>query len=215
MHSIQVVRLMWNTIPHKQKYHQVVKIRWYFVMKYCNVFTFFVYMRLRRCSLICKIYADIMCRDSFDGDTKQCKFSYSSISTSFSLKCCDSKHIPQSPPIICHAPTASRREATRSCLTRWRPRLGENGKCWISKFSLNNITQILLHIMDYNIWNSFSLTDMRLFPVRNNTMLHLLAAVIWWPFSRCICRCLLIGGKLNSIKFLWRYLMSWINVNDT
>ena len=70
----------------------------------------------------------------------------------------------QSPPIICHAPTASRREATRSYPTRWRPRLGENGKCWISKFSLNNITQILLHIKDYNIWNSFSLTDMRLLP---------------------------------------------------
>ena len=50
---------------------------------------------------------------------------------------------------------------------------------------------------------------------RNNTMSHLLPAVIWWPSSRCICRCLLIGGKLNSIKFLWRYLMSWIKVNDT
>ena len=43
---------------------------------------------------------------------------------------------------------------------------------------------------------------------RNNTMSHLLPAVIWWPSSRCICRCLLIGGNLNSIKFLWRYLMS-------
>ena len=32
---------------------------------------------------------------------------------------------------------------------------------------------------------------------RNNTMSHLLPAVIWWPSSRCICRCLLIGGKLN------------------
>ena len=42
---------------------------------------------------------------------------------------------------------------------------------------------------------------------RNNTMSHLLPAVIWWPSSRCICRCLLIGGKLNSVKFLWRYLM--------
>ena len=72
----------------------------------------------------------------------------------------------QSPPIICHAPTASRREATRSYPTRWRPRLGENGKCWISKFSLNDITQILLHIKDYNIWNSFSLTDMRLLPLK-------------------------------------------------
>ena len=50
---------------------------------------------------------------------------------------------------------------------------------------------------------------------RNNTMSHLLPVVIWWPSSRCICRCLLIGGKLNSIKFLWRYLMSWIKVNDT
>ena len=50
---------------------------------------------------------------------------------------------------------------------------------------------------------------------KNNTMSHLLPAVIWWPSSRCICRCLLIGGKLNSIKFLWRYLMSWIKVNDT
>ena len=69
---------------------------------------------------------------------------------------------PQSPPIICHAATASRREATRSCLTRWRPRLGENGKRWISKFSLNNFTQILLHIKDYDIWNSFS--DTRLLP---------------------------------------------------
>ena len=37
---------------------------------------------------------------------------------------------------------------------------------------------------------------------RNNTMSHLLPAVIWWPSCRCICRCLLIGGKLNSIKFL-------------
>ena len=36
---------------------------------------------------------------------------------------------------------------------------------------------------------------------RINTMSHLLPAVIWWPSSRCICRCLLIGGKLNSIKF--------------
>ena len=43
-------------------------------------------------------------------------------------------------------------------------RLGENGKSWISKFSLNNITQILLHIKDYNICNSSSLTDMRLLP---------------------------------------------------
>ena len=50
---------------------------------------------------------------------------------------------------------------------------------------------------------------------RNNTMSHLLPVVIWWPSSRCICRCLLIGGKLNSIKFLWRYLMSWIKVNGT
>ena len=50
---------------------------------------------------------------------------------------------------------------------------------------------------------------------RNNTMSHLLPAVIWWPSSRCICRCLLIGRKLNSTKFLWRYLMSWIKVNDT
>ena len=50
---------------------------------------------------------------------------------------------------------------------------------------------------------------------RNNTMSHLLPAVIWWPSSRCICRCLLIGGKLNSIKFLWRYLKSWIKANDT
>ena len=50
---------------------------------------------------------------------------------------------------------------------------------------------------------------------RNNTMSHLLPAVIWWPSSRCICRCLLIGGKLNLIKFLWRYLMSWMKVNDT
>ena len=41
---------------------------------------------------------------------------------------------------------------------------------------------------------------------RNNTISHLLPAVIWWPSSRCICRCLLIGGKLNSIKFLWHYL---------
>ena len=46
---------------------------------------------------------------------------------------------------------------------------------------------------------------------RNNTMSHLLPVVIWWPSSRC----LLIGGKLNSIKFLWRYLMSWIKVNYT
>ena len=43
---------------------------------------------------------------------------------------------------------------------------------------------------------------------RINTKSHLLPAVIWWPSSRCICRCLLIGGKLNSIKFQWRYLMS-------
>ena len=50
---------------------------------------------------------------------------------------------------------------------------------------------------------------------RNNTMSHLLPAMIWWPSSRCICRCLLIGGKLNSIKFLWRYLKSWIKANDT
>ena len=50
---------------------------------------------------------------------------------------------------------------------------------------------------------------------RNNTMSHLLPAVIWWPSSRCICRCLLIGRKLNSIKFLWRYLKSWIKANDT
>ena len=28
----------------------------------------------------------------------------------------------------------------------------------------NDITQILMHIKDYNIWNSFSLTDMRLLP---------------------------------------------------
>ena len=48
---------------------------------------------------------------------------------------------------------------------------------------------------------------------RNNTMSHLLPVVIWWPSSLCICRCLLIGGKLNSIKFLWSYLMSWIKVN--
>ena len=39
---------------------------------------------------------------------------------------------------------------------------------------------------------------------RNNTMSHLLPAVIWWPSSRCICRCLLIGGNLSSIKFVWR-----------
>ena len=50
---------------------------------------------------------------------------------------------------------------------------------------------------------------------RINTMSHLLPAVIWWPSSRCICRCLLIGGKLNSIKFLWRYLKSWIKANAT
>ena len=50
---------------------------------------------------------------------------------------------------------------------------------------------------------------------RNNTMSHLLPAVIWWPSSRCICRCFLIGRKLNSIKFLWRYLKSWIKANDT
>ena len=28
---------------------------------------------------------------------------------------------------------------------------------------------------------------------RNNTMSHLLPVVIWWPSSRCICRCLLIA----------------------
>ena len=72
--------------------------------------------------------------------------------------------VAQSPPIICHAPTASGREATRSYPTRWQPRLGENGKCCISKFSLNDITQILLHIKDYNSWNNFSLTDVRLLP---------------------------------------------------
>ena len=27
------------------------------------------------------------------------------------------------------------------------------------KFCLNNITQILSHIKDYNIWNSYSLSD--------------------------------------------------------
>ena len=70
----------------------------------------------------------------------------------------------QSPPIICQAPTANRQRRWESYPTRWRPRLGENGKCWIWKFSLNDITQILLHIKDYNIWNSFSLTDMRLLP---------------------------------------------------
>ena len=83
------------------------------------------------------------------------------ISIQISLKYAPST---QSPPIICHAPTASRREATRSYPTRWRPRLGENGKSWISKLSLNNITQILLHIKDYNICNSSSLTDMQLLP---------------------------------------------------
>ena len=41
---------------------------------------------------------------------------------------------------------------------------GRKWKMWISKFSLNNIEQILLHIKDYNIWNSFSLIDMRLLP---------------------------------------------------
>ena len=60
--------------------------------------------------------------------------------------------------------TASRREATRSYPTRWRPKLGEKGKRWISKFCLNSITQILCHIKDYNIWNSYSLTDMWLIP---------------------------------------------------
>ena len=77
---------------------------------------------------------------------------------------------PQSPPIICHAPTVSRRKVMRSYPTRWQPRLGENGKRWVSKFSLNNITQILLHIKDYNIWNSFSLTDMRLFPQKQHNV---------------------------------------------
>ena len=69
--------------------------------------------------------------------------------------------VAQSPPIICHAPTASRREVIRHS---WWPKLGEIGKRWISKFSLRNITQILLYIKDYDIWNSFSLTDMRLLP---------------------------------------------------
>ena len=57
-----------------------------------------------------------------------------------------------------------RREATRSYPTRWRPKPGEKGKRCISKFCLNNITQILCHIKDYNIWNSYSLTDMWLLP---------------------------------------------------
>ena len=43
---------------------------------------------------------------------------------------------------------------------------------------------------------------------KNNTMSHLLPAVIWWPSSRYIYRCLLIGEKLNSVKFTWHYLMS-------
>ena len=34
---------------------------------------------------------------------------------------------------------------------------------------------------------------------KNNTMSHLLPAVIWWPSSRCNYRCLLIGEKLNSV----------------
>ena len=50
----------------------------------------------------------------------------------------------QSLTLICHAPTASRRKETwKSYPTRWRPELGENGNRWISKFSLNNISQIL------------------------------------------------------------------------
>ena len=61
-------------------------------------------------------------------------------------------------------PTSSHCKATRSYPTRWGPMLGENGKRWISKCSRNNITQILLHIKDYDIWNSFSLTAMRLLP---------------------------------------------------
>ena len=57
------------------------------------------------------------------------------------------------------APTTSRCEVTRSYPTRWQPKLGENGKRWISNFSLNNITvitQILRHIKDSlqnKIWN--------------------------------------------------------------
>ena len=61
-----------------------------------------------------------------------------------------------------HCPYASHRQATRSYPTRWRSKLGENGKRWISKFSLTNSTQILRYITADNIWNSYSLTYMRL-----------------------------------------------------
>ena len=91
---------------------------------------------------------------------------------------------------------------------------GRKWKRWISKFCLNNVTQILLHIKDYNIWTVSRWLTCDYSP-RNNTISHLLPAVIWWPSSRCICRWLLIGGKLNSIKFRWSYLMSRIKVNGT
>ena len=45
---------------------------------------------------------------------------------------------------------------------------------------------------------------------RNNTMSHLSPVVIWWPFSRYICRCLLIGG--NSIMMLMKF--SYLSQSD-
>ena len=55
------------------------------------------------------------------------------------------RYTAQSPPIICHTPTTSRCEATRSYPTCQRPKLGENGKHRNAKFPLNNIANVTVY----------------------------------------------------------------------
>ena len=120
----------------------------------------------------------------------------------------------QSPPIICHAPP-------RVAVRRWEVIRHADGRGWekMENVEFRNFPSItsrksycISKIIIFETVSRWLTCD---YSSRNNTMSHLLPAVIWWPSSRCICRCLLIGGKLNSIKFLWRYLMSWIILNDT
>ena len=85
------------------------------------------------------------------------------------------------PPLRDTSPTA-----TGSYPTHWQPKLAENVEfrnlLLITSRQCLGISKII---------DSYQRSDVIISPK--------ITAVIWWPSSRCICRRLLIVGKLNSI----------------
>ena len=89
----------------------------------------------------------------------------------------------QSPPNICHAPTARHLTYGDGKLPdTLTTKTGRKWKCWISKFALNNITPMFGHIKDYRQlpakWHDY-------FPQNNCCDLVTLLPLHLPPFADC------------------------------